>query len=170
MDNIRIGRLREERQIDPGKAEILLVEDDPHSVELILFSLAERNLENRIYPAADGREGLSFIFGEGAFSSSRDVARPPVVVLLDVDLPNLNGLEFLSIIKSDERTRTIPIVMFTSSLSEERIKESYRLGANSYVYKSADFTDFNNTLISTCHYWLFVNRLWTTDLSQDRCP
>src|SRR5258708_5381440 len=108
--------------------EILLVEDNSNDVELALHALKKKNLHNRIHVVRDGAEALDFIFCEGAYQYRNDHCRLPKVILLDLKLPKVDGLEVLKRIKSDERTRSIPVVMMTSSREERDIVESYRLG------------------------------------------
>src|SRR5215470_15991840 len=115
-------------------AEILLVEDNPNDVELTLRALQKQNLDNKVFVVRDGAEALDYMFATGHYSSRKIDARPKVV-LLDLKLPKVDGIEVLRKIKSDERTRSIPVVMLTSSQEERDVTESYRLGVNSYIVK-----------------------------------
>src|ERR1051326_5784755 len=113
------------------EAEILLVEDNPNDVELTLRALRKQNLENKVFVVRDGAEALDFIFASGAYAS-RKIEDKPKVVLLDLKLPKVDGIEVLKRVKADERTRSIPVVMLTSSQEERDVSETYRLGVNSY--------------------------------------
>jgi len=115
-----------------NEVEILLVEDNPSDVELTLRAFKRHNLNNSIFVARDGAEALEFIFGTDRYAA-RDITVPLKVILLDLNLPKVNGLEVLKKIKSDERTKIIPVVIITSSSDDNNLKESYELGANSYI-------------------------------------
>lgn len=141
----------------PEAVEILLVEDNPQDAELILRALKTRNLANQVFVVEDGAQALDFIFGRGQYAQ-RDMTHPPKVVLLDLKLPKLNGLEVLKAIKRDERTRAIPVVMVTSSREDPDIRAAYELGANSYVVKPVDFDAFLEAMSQVGFYWLLVNR------------
>ena len=121
--------------------EILLVEDNPNDEELTLYALRKNNITNQIQVVRDGAEALEYIFCTGAFAD-RKINDPPKVVLLDLKLPKVDGLEVLERIKTDARTRTIPVVVLTSSQEERDIVESYQLGVNSYIVKPVDFEQF----------------------------
>ncbi len=136
--------------------EILLVEDNPRDAELTIRALKRKNLANNLYHVEDGVEALDFLFGRGAYTG-RDMNEPPKVVLLDLKLPRINGLEVLSAIKGDERTRTIPIVIITSSAEDPDVKKAYELGANSYVIKPVQFDSFIEAMAKIGMYWLMVN-------------
>jgi two-component system response regulator len=136
--------------------DILLVEDNPQDVELTVRALKKHNLANRLYVVEDGAEALDFIFGRGRYAQ-RGIADHPKVMLLDLKLPKLNGLEVLQTIKADELTRTIPVVMVTSSREDPDIKAAYDLGANSYVVKPVDFDAFAQVMSHLGFYWLLVN-------------
>lgn len=137
--------------------EILLVEDNPNDVELTLHALKKNNLSNPIQIARDGAEALDFIFGEGKFKG-RDPHHQPRVVLLDLKLPKVDGLEVLKRVKSDPRTQTIPVVVLTSSSEERDIVESYKLGVNSYIRKPVDFEQFTEAVRTLGLYWLLLNQ------------
>ena len=136
--------------------EILIVEDNPRDAELTLRALKKNNLANSVFVAVDGAEALDFFFCRGKFNK-RSMKSPPKVVLLDLKLPKVSGLEVLKIVKGDERTVHIPIVAVTSSREEPDMKEAYKLGVNSYVIKPVDFDQFLNSMSSLGLYWLLVN-------------
>lgn len=135
--------------------EILLVEDDPNDVELTLHTLRENKLANRIQVVRDGAEALEFIFRTGQYGDRGNENLK--VVLLDLKLPLVDGLEVLRRVKQDPRTRPIPIVVLTSSQEEQDIVESYRLGVNSYLVKPVDFGKFTETVRALGLYWLLLN-------------
>jgi two-component system, response regulator len=137
--------------------DLLLVEDDPQDLALALRALRKANLANRIHIARDGVEALDFIFGEGAHAG-RDTSNPPKVVLLDLKLPRINGVEVLKRIKGDPRTRTIPVVVLTSSKEQNDVIESYELGVNSYIVKPINFERFVNAVRDLELYWLLLNQ------------
>ena len=137
-------------------AEILLVEDNPRDAELVLRTLRKRNLANHVIHVKDGAEALDFIFAEGTFAY-RDILHFPKVVLLDLKLPKLNGLEVLKKLKGDDRTRAIPVVMMTSSREESDMVASYHLGVNSYIVKPVDFASFSQAVADLGCYWLLLN-------------
>jgi two-component system response regulator len=141
---------------DYSAIEILIVEDNPRDAELTLRALKKNNLANNILVAEDGAEALDFFFCRGKYES-RSFTNPPKVVLLDLKLPKVNGLEVLKIVKGDKRTSHIPVVVVTSSRQEPDMKEAYELGVNSYVVKPVDFDQFINAMSSLGLYWLLVN-------------
>lgn len=136
--------------------EILLVEDDPNDLELTLHTLRENKLANRIWVVRDGAEALDFIFRTGRYDARGN--EHPKVVLLDLKLPLVDGLEVLRRVKQDPRTRTIPVVVLTSSQEERDVVESYRLGVNSYLVKPVNFDKFAETVRSLGLYWLLLNQ------------
>jgi two-component system response regulator len=142
--------------------EVLIVEDSPEDLELLLRALKKANLGNRIEVARDGAEALEFIFGEGAYAG-RALDDGPKVILLDLKLPKVDGLEVLKRIRSDSRTRTIPIVVLTSSKEQSDIVESYRLGVNSYVVKPVSFEQFAGAVQQLGLYWLLLNEAPSAD-------
>jgi CheY-like chemotaxis protein len=137
--------------------EILLVEDNPNDVELTLHAFKENNIANNIHIARDGAEALDFLFAERNGEDSSVRIRPKVI-LLDLKLPKVDGLEVLEKIKSDPRTRSIPVVVLTTSSEEPDIVKSYQLGANSYIVKPVDFTHFTRVAGELGFYWLLVNQ------------
>ncbi len=140
-----------------SEVEILLVEDNPNDVELTLHAFRKNHINNPVQVVRDGVEALDFIFCTGSYAD-RDIGRPPRVILLDLKLPKINGLEVLRRIKADERTRTTPVVVLTSSREERDIVESYRLGVNSYIVKPVDFQQFNEAVKNLGCYWLLHNQ------------
>jgi CheY-like chemotaxis protein len=142
---------------DAPEVEILLVEDSPTDAELTIRALRASNLANRLFWVKDGAEALDFIFAKGAYADRR-VGGVPKVILLDLRLPKIDGMEVLRQLKSDERTRPIPVVVLTSSKEDRDIAESYRLGVNSYIPKPVEFDTFARTVTSLGFYWLLTNR------------
>ncbi len=140
-----------------GDIDLLLVEDNPHDVELILRALERSSITNKVWVTRDGAEALDFVFGAGAYAHRR-TERPPKVVVLDLKLPKVDGLEVLRRLRSDERTRLIPVVVLTSSQEERDIVESYRRGVNSYLVKAVDYGDFAQCVSELGFYWLARNR------------
>lgn len=139
--------------MNPGK--ILLVEDNPDDVTLTLRALKSRNITNDVVVASDGVQALEFLFGAGTAPGAAEL---PAVVLLDLKLPKVNGLEVLQRIRADERTRMLPVVILTSSDEERDIIKGYSLGANSYVRKPVDFVEFTEAAKQLGLYWLLMNR------------
>jgi two-component system, response regulator len=137
--------------------DILLVEDNPNDAELTLRALRAQNLANRVIVLEDGAEALDFLFSRGRYLD-RGTATPPRVVLLDLKLPKVGGLEVLKQIKHDERTRSIPVVILTSSRQDPDIAAAYALGANSYVVKPVEFDHFSEAVSKLGLYWLLVNQ------------
>jgi len=136
--------------------EILLVEDNPNDLELTLHALEKHNLANKIHVARDGEEALDFLFCRGPFSN-RSFEAPPKVVLLDLKLPKVDGLEVLKAIKSDSRTKAVPVVIMTSSKQQRDLIESYHCGVNSYIQKPINFTEFQQVIGQLGYYWLAIN-------------
>lgn len=136
--------------------EILLVEDNPTDAELAMIALKERNLANKLVWVKDGAEALDFLFAGGAYAG-RKVENGPKVVLLDLRMPKVDGLEVLRRIKADERTRCIPVVVLTSSKEDRDVAESYNLGVNSYIAKPVGFEEFAKVVSELGLYWLLVN-------------
>lgn len=136
--------------------EILLVEDNPNDVELTLYALKKNKIANSIQVARDGAEALEFIFGTGQYDG-RKLRNGPKLILLDLKLPKVDGLEVLRRLKSEQRTRSIPVVILTSSREERDIVESYDLGVNSYIVKPVDFEQFTEAARQLGLYWLLLN-------------
>jgi len=143
--------------INPNEVEILLVEDNPHDAEMAIRALKKNNLANNVLHITDGVEALDFIFARGAYSARR-IESGPKIVLLDLKLPKVNGLEVVKAVKSDERTKIIPVIALTSSSEEKDIIESYRLGVNSYIVKPVDFDKFVEAIKGLGYYWLLLNQ------------
>jgi two-component system response regulator len=135
---------------------IFLVEDNPSDVELARRALTKSHIANKLVVAEDGREAVDYLFGAGAHAG-RDVADLPAVVLLDLKLPRIDGLEVLRQIRADERTRRLPVVILTSSKEERDVAAGYDLGANSYIVKPVDFTQFAESVRHLGLYWLVLN-------------
>jgi two-component system response regulator len=136
--------------------DILLVEDSPADAELVLRALRKGKLANHISWVKDGVEALEFIFRTGAYSERPD--RNPKLILLDLKLPKVDGIEVLKRVKADERTRAIPVVMVTSSGEGRDVTESYKLGVNSYLVKPVEFEQFSETVAKAGLYWMLMNR------------
>jgi two-component system response regulator len=139
------------------EVEVLLVEDNVRDAEMALRALRKRNLANNVVHVKDGQEALDWLFGVGAYVG-RNNGKPPKIVLLDLKLPKVDGLEVLRAIRNDERTRFVPVVVMTSSREERDVIESYKLGVNSYVVKPVDFEGFSAAVAELGHYWLLVNQ------------
>lgn len=145
MEELRVVELK----------RILLVEDDPMDMELTLTALEEKNLANEVLVVHDGEEALNFLYSRGSFRMR--APGNPVLILLDLKLPKVDGLEVLRQIKSDENLRTIPVVMLTSSREEQDVVDSYKLGVNAYVVKPIDFHDFLNAVKEIGLFWAVIN-------------
>ncbi len=153
--------------MEPIKS-ILLAEDDPQDVELTLTALSEYNLANEIAVVRDGVEALDYVFRRGAFA-----ARPagnPVVILLDIKMPRVDGLQVLRQLKADEQTRDIPVVILTSSREARDLNECYQLGVNAYVVKPVHFADFMNTVKGIGVFWALINEPPAGSVSQRTYP
>lgn len=138
--------------------EILLVEDNPNDVELAIHALKKNNLANHIHTVRDGQEALDFIFGRNSYEG-RHLASGPRVVLLDLKLPKVDGLQVLKAIKEDPRTKAIPVVIMTSSREEQDLVASYTLCVNSYIIKPVDFAQFTDAVRQLGFYWLLLNKI-----------
>jgi two-component system response regulator len=139
------------------KLDILLVEDNQDDMDLALHALRREKLANNIFVARDGEEALDFLLCRGAFAH-RSFEHPPKLVLLDLKLPKVDGMEVLKQLKGDPRTKTIPVVIMTSSKEERDLVAGYNLGANSYIQKPVDFDQFRETVKSVGLYWLVTNQ------------
>lgn len=135
---------------------ILLIEDNPDDQKLTVRALKKNNITNDIVIAEDGAQALDYLFGAGQFAG-RDVLNRPALVLLDLKLPKVDGLSVLGLIRADARTKTVPVVILTSSREEQDLVRSYELGANSYVRKPVDFLEFVDAARQLGVYWLILN-------------
>ncbi|MGQ0546478.1 MAG: response regulator [Betaproteobacteria bacterium] len=144
--------------MDP--VELLLVEDDPADAEMTMRALRRNNLANRLHWVKDGEEALEYVRCTGRYSG-RDPHRPPKLVLLDLKMPKVDGIEVLRQLKADPLTRTLPVVVMTSSNEERDVVESYRLGVNSYIVKPVEFEAFHETVAKIGLYWVLINRVPT---------
>jgi two-component system, response regulator len=144
--------------------DILLVEDNKDDLELTLHALRKENLANKIHVARDGEEALEFLFCNGTHVA-RSFEHPPRLILLDLKLPKVDGMEVLKRLKADPRTRTIPVVILTSSKEERDLVNGYNLGANSYIQKPVDFDQFRDTVKNVGLYWLLINQPPVTDVA-----
>ena len=136
--------------------KILLVEDNPDDVELTMRALKKHNISNRVEVVGDGAEALDYLFCTGTYAD-RDPNELPAVVLLDLKLPKIDGLEVLKRLRADKRTKLIPVVILTSSKEEQDVVNGYKFGANSYVRKPVDFVQFNEAVRQLGLYWLLLN-------------
>ena len=139
---------------------VLIVEDDPDDLELTLHTFGEARITNPIEVARDGQEALDYVFCQGAHSGREPI--PPRLILLDLMLPKIGGIEVLRAIKADPRTKSIPVVILTSSREERDRIEGYQLGANSYISKSVDLAQFRKVVSDLGYYWLVVNQSTAT--------
>ncbi len=142
--------------MEPHEVEILLVEDNPHEAELTIRSLKKNNLANKLKLIDDGADALDFIFLRGVYAGAASFN--PKLVLLDLKLPRVDGLEILRQMKADDRTKGIPVVILTSSKEERDIIESYKLGVNSYIVKPVNFESFTKSVAELGMYWLLLNQ------------
>ena len=141
----------------PGKVDIMLVEDNLDDAELAIRAFKKIGLQGNVVHLKDGEEALDYIFCRGRFLE-RDISDVPKVIYLDLKMPKVDGLEVLRKVKSDERTKSIPVVMLTSSKEDKDIKETYRLGVNSYVVKPVSFDEYIKTVSELGSYWLILNQ------------
>jgi len=141
---------------DSRSVEILLVEDNPTDAELTMRALRRNNLANNVTWMKNGVEALDFICRRGAYASRSE--DHPKLILLDLKLPKVDGIEVLRQLKANEKTRTIPVVVLTSSAEERDIVESYRLGVNSYIVKPVEFDQFSETVAKAGYYWMMMNK------------
>lgn len=136
---------------------VLLIEDNPDDEALTLRALKKHNISNNIVVTRDGSDALDYLFGKGQYNK-RNTSHQPKVILLDLNLPRINGLEVLKRIRADERTRRVPVVILTTSTEEQDITSSYELGANSYIRKMVDFDSFSDAIHQLGCYWLALNQ------------
>ncbi|MDZ7739523.1 MAG: response regulator [Bacteroidales bacterium] len=140
-----------------SEVEILIVEDNLNDAEMALRALKQNKLTNEVLVVGDGEEALDFVFSRGKFKG-KPVAKKPKMILLDLKLPKVDGLEVLKVIKGDEHTKMIPVIVLTSSKEESDMIESYRLGVNSYIVKPVDFDKFVEAIRNLGLYWLLLNQ------------
>ena len=140
-----------------NKVDILLVEDNINDAELAIRELKKNHMANNLYHVEDGEEALEFMFATGRYEGSRDILNSPKVILLDIQMPKVNGIEVLERLKADPRTQHTPVVILTSSKEDPDIKKCYALGANSYIVKPVNFEGFAEAIRSLGFYWLLLN-------------
>lgn len=138
--------------------EVLLIEDNPYEAELAILNFQRNQFGNRLVHIEDGEEALDFIFGTGKYIGNKDRIFNPKLILLDLKLPKVNGIEILEKIRSDPRTKKIPVVVLTSSDQEPDINKCYELGANSYIVKPVNFQDFAKVIADLGFYWILTNK------------
>jgi len=144
--------------MNPNSVDVLLVEDNISDAELTIRALKKHNLANNLFHVKNGEEALDFIFATGKFAGTRDVSHPPKVVLLDIQMPKVNGIEVLKKLKTDPLTKAIPVVILTSSKESPDIQTCYDLGANSYIVKPVNFESFAEAIRNFGFYWLLLNQ------------
>jgi two-component system response regulator len=138
--------------------EVLLVEDNLNDAELTIRELKKHNMANNLFHVTDGEAALEFIFATGRFAADRDTGCPPKIILLDIQMPKVNGIEVLQKIKSNTHTKTVPVVILTSSKEDPDIRKCYELGANSYIVKPVNFEGFAAAIKNLGFYWLLLNQ------------
>ncbi len=144
--------------IEAETLDILLIEDDENDVQFLKRALRSRDIKNRIRSVADGEEALDYIFHRGQYSDV-NLYPMPGLVLLDLNIPKLDGVDILRIVKKDSRLKTIPIIVLSTSSQKEDIRNCYKVGVNSYVVKPTDFGEFKRVIGDLANYWLSMNRL-----------
>ena len=144
--------------MDQNSVEVLLVEDNMVDAEITIRALKKYNMANNLVHVKNGKEAIDFIFATGQFDGIRDISHPPKVVLLDIQMPKINGIEVLQKIKTDPRTRSVPVVILTSSKENPDIQKCYDLGANSYIVKPVNFEGFAAAIKNLGFYWLLLNQ------------
>ena len=144
--------------MNPNSVEILLVEDNVVDAELTIRSLQKHNMANNLVHMKNGKEALDFIFATGKYANERDIQYSPKLILLDIQMPKVNGIEVLEKIKTDPRTKSIPVVILTSSKEHPDVEKCYALGANSYIVKPVNFESFAEAIKTLGFYWLLLNQ------------
>jgi CheY-like chemotaxis protein len=144
--------------MNTNSVEILLVEDNMNDAELTIRELKKHNMANNLVHVKNGEEALEFIFANGKYEGTREIQHPPKVILLDIQMPKVNGIEVLQKVKTDERTKAIPVVILTSSKESPDIQKCYKLGANSYIVKPVNFESFAQAIKNLGFYWLLLNQ------------
>jgi two-component system, response regulator len=144
--------------MDPNSVELLLIEDNVNDAEMAIRELKKHNLANNVFHVKDGEEALDFVFATGKYAGVRNMGISPKLILLDIHMPKVSGIEVLQKIKSDERTKAIPVVILTSSKEDPDIKACYSLGVNSYIVKPVNFEAFAGAMKNLGFYWLLLNQ------------
>ena len=144
--------------MDANSIDILLVEDNIDDAELTIRGLKKYSMANNLFHVPDGEEALDFIFATGKYLGKRDILQRPKLILLDIQMPKLSGIEVLKKIRGDERTRLMPVVILTSSREDPDIKKCYELGVNSYIVKPVKFDNFAEAIKNLGFYWLLLNQ------------
>ena len=144
--------------MDPNSVEVLLVEDNVADAELTIRELKKHNMANNLVHLKNGEEALDFIFATGKYTGKRDLQYSPKIILLDIQMPKVNGIEVLQKIKTDPRTRAIPVVVLTSSKESPDVQKCYGLGANSYIVKPVNFESFAQAIKNLGFYWILMNQ------------
>ncbi|HMI79976.1 MAG TPA: response regulator [Ferruginibacter sp.] len=144
--------------MNSSPVDLLLVEDDSDDAELTIRELKKHKMANNLFHVKNGEEAIEFIFATGKFAGTRNVLQSPKLILLDIQMPKVNGIEVLQKIKSDERTRATPVVILTSSKEDPDIQRCYSLGANSYIVKPVNFEGFAEAIKNLGFYWLLLNQ------------
>ena len=144
--------------MNSNAVDVLLVEDNPDDAELTIRELRRHHISNKLVHVRDGEEALDFLFATGKHANARDYYRVPEIILLDIQLPKVNGMEVLKRIKSDDRTSAIPVVILTSSNQHPSIQACYDLGASSYIVKPLNFERFSESIRNLGYYWLLLNQ------------
>lgn len=142
----------------PNLVDILLVEDNSDDAEMTIRELRKHNMANNLFHVEDGGEALDFLFARGLYTTTRNPNQPPKLVLLDIQMPKINGIEVLEKMKSDSKIRSVPVVILTSSKEHPDVKRCYDLGANSYIVKPVNFEGFCSAIKSLGFYWLLLNQ------------
>lgn len=155
--NVIDGTRPDERPQPPQQVDILLVEDNPHDIELTMRVFRRHRISNRVHVARDGAEALDYVFCRNAFAQ-RKPSDVPNMILLDLKLPKVDGMEVLRAIRSDTALRMVPVVVMTSSREDRDVVESYGLGASSYIVKPLDFEQFSTAVQHIGYYWLILNQ------------
>jgi len=144
--------------MNSSPVDLLLVEDDSDDAELTIRELKKHNMANNLFHVRNGEEAIEFIFATGKFAGTRNILQAPKLILLDIQMPKVNGIEVLERIKSDERTKSTPVVILTSSKEDPDIQRCYALGANSYIVKPVNFEGFAEAIKNLGFYWLLLNQ------------
>ena len=141
-----------------NRVDLLLVEDNAYDAELTIRHLKKNNMANSLFHVKDGEEALEFLFATGKYAGQGDLMQRPKIILLDIQMPKVSGIEVLQKIKEDPRTRSIPVVILTSSKEDPDIQKCYALGANSYIVKPVNFEGFSEAIANLGFYWLLLNQ------------